>query len=110
MYKNGSSFCATFLKGDGSPLANTNVTFNINSVFYTRTTDNNGVAKLNIQLRHGTYTLTCIDPLTGLDISYSVVVLPTLLAKSIVKTYMNNTQFHAALDEKGIRNQRIVLF
>ena len=103
MYKNNTQFYATFLKGDGSALANTNVTFNINGVFYTRTTDSNGVARLNINLRPATYTLTAIDPLTGLDVGYNVNVLPTIIAKSIVKTYLNNTQFHATLlDEKGV--------
>ncbi len=110
MYKNGTQFYATFLKGDGSPLANSNVTININGVFYTKETDKNGAAKLNINLRPGRYTLTCIDPITNLDIGYSVSVLPTIVAKSIVKTYLNNTQFHATLlDEKGviIANQNI---
>lgn len=97
MYRNGTQFYATFLKGDGSPLANTNVTFNINGVFYTKQTDKNGIAKLNINLRPNTYILTCIDPLTGLDIGYNVNVLPTIVAKSIVKTYLNDTQFHATL-------------
>lgn len=55
MYRNGTQFYATFLKGDGSPLANTNVTFNINGVFYTKQTDKNGIAKLNINLRPNTY-------------------------------------------------------
>ena len=103
MYKNGTQFYATFLKGDGSPLANTNVTFNINGVFYTKKTDSAGVARLNINLRPGEYTLTAIDPLTGLDVGYNVNILPTIVAKSIVKTYLNETQFHATLlDEKGV--------
>lgn len=102
MYRNGTQFYGTFLKGDGSPLTNSNVTFNINGVFYTKQTDKNGVAKLNIQLRPNTYILTCIDPLTGLDIGYNITVLSTIVAKSIVKTYLNETQFHATLlDEKG---------
>ena len=103
MYKNGTQFYATFLKGDGSPLANTNVTFNINGVFYTKKTDSDGVARLNINLRPGEYTLTAIDPITELDVGYNVNILPTIVAKSIVKTYLNETQFHATLlDEKGV--------
>ncbi|MEE9961876.1 DUF3344 domain-containing protein, partial [Methanobrevibacter smithii] len=47
MYQNGTQFFATFLGTDGKPLANnTKVTFNINGVFYTRQTNENGVARL----------------------------------------------------------------
>ncbi len=112
MYKNGTQFYGKFVKGDGSPLANTNVSFNINGVFYTRQTNNDGIATLNINLRPGTYILTAIDPLTGLDIAYSVNVLPTLIAENIVKTYGNATQFHITLlNEKGIpvTNKNITL-
>ena len=35
-YMNGTQFYAKFLDENGNPLANTNLTFNINGVFYTR--------------------------------------------------------------------------
>ena len=94
-YQNGSEFYAKFLNNDGTPLANTNVTFNINGVFYTRTTDTNGTAKLNLNLRPGNYTLTAIDPKTGLETSYNITILPTIIAKDLTKTYLNGTQFMA---------------
>ena len=34
------------------------VTFNVNGVFYHKTTDENGVAKLNINLMKGQYIIT----------------------------------------------------
>ena len=64
-YRNGTQYYATFLDDDGSPLANTDVTFNINGVFYTRTTNTSGVAKLNINLPPNEYILTAIHPNTG---------------------------------------------
>ena len=51
-------FKATLVDGQGKPYANQEVTFNINGVFYTRTTDANGVAGLNIKLPVGVYTIT----------------------------------------------------
>uniref|UniRef100_UPI0038903F17 hypothetical protein n=1 Tax=Methanobrevibacter sp. TaxID=66852 RepID=UPI0038903F17 len=36
-YKNGTQYCATFYDTSGNLLTNTQVTFNINGVFYTRT-------------------------------------------------------------------------
>ena len=64
-FRNGTCYYATFLNGDGSPLTNTDVTFNINGVFYTRTTNAVGVARLNINLPPKDYILTAIHPDTG---------------------------------------------
>ena len=58
VYKDGTQFKASLVDGQGNPLANTNVTFNINGVFYQRTTDSNGVAALNINLMPGEYIIT----------------------------------------------------
>ena len=58
VYKDGTQFKASLIDGQGNPLANTNVTFNINGVFYQRTTDSNGVAALNINLMPGEYIIT----------------------------------------------------
>ncbi len=48
-YKNESQFVVKVLNGDGTPANGTNVTFNINGVFYTRDVIN-GTATLNINL------------------------------------------------------------
>ena len=51
-------FEATLIDGKGKALKNTAITFNINGVFYTRTTNENGIAKLNINLMPGEYIIT----------------------------------------------------
>ena len=57
-YQDGSKFNATILDGQGNVAANQTVTFNVNGVFYNRTTDANGVASLNINLMSGEYIIT----------------------------------------------------
>ena len=94
-YMNGTQFYAKFVDGNGNPLSNTNVTFNINGVFYTHETDSEGVTHLNLNLRPGNYTLTAIDPETGLDMSFNITILPTIIAHDITKVYLNETQFTA---------------
>ena len=74
-YRNDSQYYATFLSGDGSPLANTNVTFNINGVFYTRATNDSGVARLNINLRQDTYILTAYNPNDNFAFSSYITVI-----------------------------------
>ena len=60
-YRNGTQFYATVLDFKGNPLANTTVMFNINGVFYNKTTDENGTTKLNIWLRPGKYIITIFN-------------------------------------------------
>ena len=57
-YKDGSKFQATALDGQGNSCPLTNVQFNINGVLYTKLTNENGVASLNINLMKGTYIIT----------------------------------------------------
>ena len=57
-YRDGSKFTAKVLDGQGKPYAGQNVTFNVHGVIYTRTTDSNGEAKLNINLQAGEYIIT----------------------------------------------------
>ncbi|MBE6503128.1 MAG: hypothetical protein E7Z76_02400 [Methanobrevibacter sp.] len=69
-----STYKVTFWK-DCDPLANTKVTFKINGKKYTKTTDANGVAKLNIKrLPAGKYTISTTNPYSGEKIYNSVVV------------------------------------
>ena len=75
---------------------------NINGVFYNRTTNENGTAKLNINLAPGEYILTAINPLTGLQMSYNITVLPTLNATDLEMTYKDGSTFNVTvLDGQG---------
>ena len=76
-YRNGSQFVVSVLDGEGKALANSAVTFNINGVFYTRISDENGFATLSINLNPGKYIVTAIT-YNNLHISNYITVLPTL--------------------------------
>ncbi|MDL2247016.1 hypothetical protein LJB96_05320, partial [Methanobrevibacter sp. OttesenSCG-928-K11] len=93
LFRDDTQFSATFLDGQGKPLANRNVTFNINGVLYTKKTNENGTATLNINLNPGNYILTAIHPDTGLQMSYNITVYPTIFGSNITKFYKNETQY-----------------
>ena len=57
-YRDGTQFKASLVDGQGNPYAGQNITFNINGIFYNRTTDAQGIAKLNINLMAGEYIIT----------------------------------------------------
>ena len=93
-FRNGTQYCAKFLDGCGSPLVNASVIFNINGVFYKKQTDDNGMAKLNINLRPGVYILTAMHP-DALMYGSNITVLSTILANDVVKFFRNGTQYCA---------------
>ena len=94
-YRNASQFFISLIDGAGNPVAGKNITMNINGVFYNRVTNENGTAKLNINLEPGEYILTALDPLTGLQMSYNITVLPVLFANDLEMKFQDGSTFNA---------------
>lgn len=112
LYKNGTHYYATFIDGQGNALANKTVKFNINGVFYTKTTDENGTARLNIWLYPGNYILTAYNPINNEARASNVTVLSTINGKDVTKYYRNGTHYSAVvLDSNGtpLVNQTVKL-
>ena len=101
-FQNASQFYIGLVNGEGNSVPGADITMNINGVFYTRTTNENGTARLNINLEPGEYILTAKDPFTGLEMSYVITVLPVLTGKGLNMTYKEGHVFEATLvDDKG---------
>ena len=100
MYQNGTHFFAAFVNGQGKALANTKVTFNINGVFYTKQTNDKGIANLNIMLRPDHYILTAYNPVTGDEQGFSVDVKSLIEASDLTKYYLNASRFQATIYNK----------
>ena len=109
-YRNGTQYHVTVLDDDGNPVKEgESVFFNINGVFYNRTTDKNGIATLNINLQPGNYVITTIYK--NCLASNTIKVLPVLTAKDITMKYRDGTQFVAHLVDgqgKAIANAPII--
>lgn len=102
-YRNDTQYEALVLDGQGKALANTNVTFNINGVFYNRTSKANGIAKLNINLEPKSYVITAVRTDNGETISNNITVLSSINGKDIKKYYRNGTQYYANFtNSKGL--------
>ena len=101
MFRNETQFYAKFIDSSGNPLAKRAVTFNINGVFYTRNTDDSGYAKLNINLRPGTYNLTAYNPVNNEKKGFNITVKALICENhDIVKYYKNSTQYTAKVYDK----------
>ena len=81
-YKN-TQYSARFLNTNGNPLPDRQVEFNINGNTYKSTTNNNGVATLNIDVDCGNYVITAINPVNNERTSNNVHINPIASQTSI---------------------------
>ncbi|MCR5027604.1 MAG: Ig-like domain repeat protein [Methanobrevibacter sp.] len=101
VYMDPTQYVAKFLSGDGSPLKNTAVTFNINGVFYTRTTDSDGYARLNIRLSPNDYIITDFHP-DGSRLSNNIRVIGSST------TTINTTNYEYRMDDTKTINATLL--
>ena len=103
IYRNGTQYQGTFVDSQGNLIRNTDIEININGVFYTRKTNDNGVAQMNINLPPGTYILTATNPLSKEQHTTKVTVLPNIVENhDLTKYYKNASQYSLRLlDDKG---------
>lgn len=98
MYLNNTQFHATFLNPHGMPLTNTEITFNINGIFYKKMTNNDGMAELKINLDPGNYIITIINPLTGEQKGNNITVNSPIVENSdLIKYYKNASRFNVRI-------------
>ncbi len=102
-YRNATQYYATILDFKGNPVANTEVTMNINGVFYKRITNSEGVVRLNLNLEPNTYILTVYNPVTGENAANIITVLSRLVENhDLVKYYKNASKYSVKLlDDVG---------
>ena len=95
-FRNGTQYTVKVIKDDGKAAgAGEVVRFNINGVFYERTTNASGIAQMNINLNPGDYIITA--EYGGCRVSNNIKVLPTLTAKDLAKKYGTTNPFVATL-------------
>lgn len=100
-YKNDSQYVIKLLDDKGNPVgANETVEFNINGVFYKRTSNASGHVKMNINLAPGEYIITA--DYRGYKISNTITVKPILETKNLTMKYRDGSKFEARLlDAQG---------
>ena len=100
-FRNGSGYVVRIIGSDGKIVgAGENVTFNINGIFYTRQTNSEGYARLDINLPQGTYIITA--SYNDCRESNTITVLPTLVADDYTKKYGEEGAFKVkVLDGHG---------
>jgi len=88
----GYDYQAKFYDDNGNILANTPVKFTVNNKEFTVTTDNNGVATLNVGLGNGTYQITSTNPKTG-EKTTNKLVIDGGLRKAVIAASKVSTSY-----------------
>ena len=112
-YGYASKYKMTFWK-DNTVLANTKVSFTVNGKTYTRTTDKNGVATLNVNLAVGKYVISATNPYSKEKVSHKITVKKdktVFAAKSKIYVHTNKkSSFKVVLKTKHnapLKNKKV---
>ncbi len=109
-YKGSTQYSATFLDKNGKALANADVKITVNKVTYTKKTNSNGVASLDINLKPGSYKIVSKNPVTGYSLTNNIQVLSTISANDVTKVYTDGRRFYATFlnsNGKALANKNI---
>ena len=100
MFRNNTQYYAIFTDSQGNFLKNKNIQFNINGVFYTRTTNDKGIAMMNINLNPGKYVITSKNLVTGEQSGNNITVKSLIVQKDLTKHYLNASKFQTTIYNK----------
>ena len=119
-YKEGSKFNAIIKDENGKVAVNLKVQFTVNGVSYNRTTNEYGIASLNINLKPGNYTVKTlfknsnyltVSQTSNLNISPWNISKVELKVDNLTKYYKDSSKFTATLlyDGVAINGETIII-
>ena len=86
-YNSGVDYQVTVVDGNGNPMAKKQVKFIINGKEYNATTNDEGIAVLNIKLAIGTHTVTAVNPLNNYNVTKTVKITTRITGNQDANTY-----------------------
>lgn len=111
-YKNSAPYSATFYNQKGSVLKNANVKFKINGKTSSIKINNNGIAKLSVDLKPGKYTIYLTNPQSSESITKTVTIKSLIETKDLTINEINVGKFNVKIldsDGKASANKKVIL-
>lgn len=94
LYGSGTLYFAMYVDSNGNALSNTKITFKIGSKSYTVKTLPNGIARLNINIKAGTYTISSTNPSTGQKLNNKFIIYYKIQENKDVSGYYGAKIFY----------------
>ncbi len=94
LYGSGTQYFAVYVDSNGKAVSNKKVTFKIGSNSYTATTLPNGIAKLNINIKAGTYTISSTNPVTGEKLTNKITIYYKIQENKDISAYYGAKTFY----------------
>lgn len=103
LYGTGAHYFAIFTDCNGKALANIPVTFTIGSKSYKFNTTPNGIARLNINLKPGIYTIIAKNPVSGEETRNIINIYAYIMQNKDVTKYFGGSQSYkvCVYDDSG---------
>ncbi len=86
-FNSGVDYQVTVVDGNGNPMAKKQVIFIINGNQYNATTNDEGIAILNLKLAIGTHTVTAVNPLNNDNVTKTVKITTRITGNKNVNIY-----------------------
>lgn len=114
LYGTGGQYFAIFCDSNGKALGNTPVTFTIGSNSYTFNTAPNGIARVNINLKPGVYTIIAKNPSTGEEARNKITIFAYIMGNNDLTKYFGANKDYTVriYDDNGkpVGAGKIVIF
>lgn len=111
-YKNTAAYYSTFYDKNGKLLKNTAVKFKVNTKTYSVKTNALGVAKLNINLNPGKYSINSINSKTSEIITKTITIKSLIETKDLTMTHGDGSKFNVKILNsygKASPNKKVIL-
>ena len=109
-YKGTAKYTAKFLYTNGSAVANADIQFILKGKLYTKKTDSNGIASLELGLEPGTYSVVAKNPYTGYSLTSTIKIMSTIVSDDLTKVYMDSKKYSATFlksNGKVVANKKV---